>query len=258
MAGKNCADIVFCIDVSISMDPCLEGVCEHVGKLVEGLASNGQTDWDVRFDFLAFSDGMEGACTGITNHFYRSVFQNSVEIIRAIYHNGDKQKFFTRDVKKFKKALGDTGTFYSQQHPQALDIAADFPWRPSDSCHRVIILLTDDISCRRSDNLFTQERLDALVNKIQRKRIKLFMVAPEDPFYGTLGSIDRSVYDPCPSRNLTPESIDFKELLSNIGKSVSTSQYVDNGDTEPEPIYGQQNWPLVPHNGRGQIYINEN
>jgi len=250
MAGKNCADIVFCIDVSGSMAPCLEGVCEHVGKLVDGLASNGQTNWDVRFDFLVFSD------KETTHHYYRSVFQDAVEIIRNLYHTDNKQGFFTRDVGEFGQALGSVKTFSRQQHPIALDIAADFPWRPSDSCHRVVILLSDGHPDRR--DLFTQEKLDALANKIQRRRIKLFMVGPEAPFYYTLASIDRSEYEPCPRGGLTPRAIDFKELLGNIGKSVSTSQYVDNGDTTPEPIYGQQSWPLQSHDIRSHACISEN
>jgi len=258
MAGKNCADIVFCIDVSGSMTPCLEGVCEHVGKLVDGLASNGQTNWDVRFDFLVFSDGCNVDDVKLQGlHYYHSVFLDAEGIIRNIYHNGNKQKFFTRDVHEFKQALGSVNTFARQQHPIALDIAADFPWRPSDSCHRVVILLSDQEPDGRDDGLFSQGRLDALANKIQRKRIKLFMVGPEDPFYGTLASIDRSEYESCPYGDLTPGAIDFKELLGNIGKSVSTSQYVDNGNSAPEPIYGQQSWPLQSYDVMDHACIHE-
>lgn len=251
MAGKNCADIVFCIDVSGSMDPCLKGVCQHVGKLLDGLVSNGQMNWDVRFDFLTFSDGCPYGEDQIYMgaHFYHSVHLNAVEIIHDLYHSGDRQRFFTRDVREFTQALGQVETFALQQHQLALDIAADFPWRPSDSCHRVVVLLSDDWPDTRHDDLLSQERLDALVNKIQRKRIKLFMVAPENEFYGTLASIDRSEYDSCERGNLTPGAIDFGELLGNIGKSVSSSQYVNNGIAQPEPVYGQQNWPLKPFVG---------
>ena len=54
MAGRETADIVFCVDVSGSMRPAIDGVRKNIEKLVKSLnQSGGQMVWDVRFDYLA-------------------------------------------------------------------------------------------------------------------------------------------------------------------------------------------------------------
>lgn len=60
MAGRQTADIVFCMDASGSMDNAFNGVRNNVFKLIDGLKTNLQIQWDVRFDFLAYSNG---SCT---------------------------------------------------------------------------------------------------------------------------------------------------------------------------------------------------
>ena len=56
MAGRQTADIVFCMDASGSMENAFNGVRNNVFKLIDGLKTNLQIQWDVRFDFLAYSN----------------------------------------------------------------------------------------------------------------------------------------------------------------------------------------------------------
>src|SRR5688572_3919910 len=53
MTTKRVADVVFCIDASNSMQPCIDAVRKNLAQFVSGLQSGGQSTWDVRFDFLA-------------------------------------------------------------------------------------------------------------------------------------------------------------------------------------------------------------
>ena len=56
MAGRQTADIVFCMDASGSMSNVFNGVRNHVNKMLESIKSDLQMQWDVRFDFLAYSN----------------------------------------------------------------------------------------------------------------------------------------------------------------------------------------------------------
>lgn len=221
------------------MTPCIKAVCKHINDLVKGLCAGGQSAWDVRFDYLAFSDYAG-------SHFYKSTYLDAGGIINAIYGKRDESKFFTSDFRTFQKSLNQVDTYICQQHLHALDLACDFPWRPSSSCHRVIILLTDDSPDEGCD----RPMMDKLINKLMEKRIKLFIVAPAAEEYYYLAQADRSEYnDSVPHLDLTPQSIDFSKMLETIGKSVSVSQFQSGGSNDPKPLYGQDRWRSAKDSG---------
>ena len=232
MPKTNCADVLFCIDVSISMNSCIKGVCEYLNDFVRGLTQNGQQQWDVRVDFLAFSDDKN-------NHYYRTTNLTSSQVIDKLYRNPDPSSFFTKDLKKFQKSLSKKETYWAQQQLHALDVASDFPWRTSTECHRVLVLLTDDVPGEGYD----ESRINAQIAKVMEKRIKLFMIAPPDRAYYCLSQANHSEYnDSVPLQDLTPTSIDFSALLEAIGKSVSVARCQSGGSNTPTPLYGQKSW----------------
>ena len=236
MAGRNCADIVFCIDASGSMKPCIDAVRNNIEKLLEGLQSDMQTTWDVRFDFLAFHDSKDGV------HWYKSVGLPTMPLFEAIYKNGDKGKLFTKDLAAFKAGLNGIEVEGEEEQLLALDIAMDFPWRPSDGCHRVVVLLTDE-SVETGVCVDEQKKqIDTLIAKVMDKRIKLFIIAPESDGFYRLSSADRCEYDDSGSEQGGLRNVDFSMMMSAIGKSVSVAQTYDGASSAPKPSFDQLEW----------------
>lgn len=50
------ADIVFVVDTSSSMEPCVEGLISQIGSFLDVLANDRNNDWDVRIEFVAHKD----------------------------------------------------------------------------------------------------------------------------------------------------------------------------------------------------------
>lgn len=236
MAGRNCADIVFCIDASGSMKPCIDGVRDNIEKLLEGLQADVQTTWDVRFDFLAFHDSKDGV------HWYRSVALPACPLIDAIYKKENQRALFTKDLAAFKAGLKAIEVEGEEEQLLALDIAMDFPWRPSDSCHRVVVLLTDE-SVETGVAVEEQKaKIETLVSKIMDKRIKLFVIAPESDGFYRLSKADRCEYDDSGAEREGLRNVDFSKMMTAIGKSVSMSQMYAGADSDPRPSFDQLEW----------------
>ena len=89
------------------MQPCRDAVAANLEQLLEGLKSDTQSYWDVRFDYLAFHNSNQS--DGGLIHHCSSVRLPSCPLVDAIYKNqGNSQEysqFFTKDVNEFKKAL---------------------------------------------------------------------------------------------------------------------------------------------------------
>lgn len=237
MAGRNCADIVFCIDASGSMRPCIEGVQNNIEKLLEGLKNDGMINWDVRYDFLAFHQNDEGV------QWFLSINGDPIDLI---YKEKNSSAFFTKDIRKFRDALKNNIEVEGEEMQLvALDIAMDFPWRNSGDCHRVVVLMTDEAV---ETGVFVEEQkkqIDNLIEKAQDKRIKLFIIAPESEAFYKLSELDRCEYTDIECDRDGLRTVDFSKLLQTIGKSVSVSQTYDGGSTDPMPLFGQPKWGTV-------------
>jgi hypothetical protein len=233
MSTRNVADVVFCIDASASMSPCIDAVKAHVSDFVAGLMSDGQTRWDLRLDFLAHSAGARS---------FTARTAATTDAIQAIYHGGD-QSLFVGDLERFRSALAEVGASGDEAGPVALDCCLDLPWRPAASCHRVVIMLTDEPFESGDAEEFQRPHLDRLVEKVQQLHVMLYLVAPRSPAYDLLSSAQRSEYTEVGSSGDGLTSVDFGEVLQYVGKSVSQS--VLQGGAGPTPargLFGQATW----------------
>lgn len=273
MAGRETADIVFCIDASGSMSQCIHAVKEHVVKLLETINKSGlQTSWDVRFDFLAYSnsyggsmrletltscgseviDGLYSTYSDLKQSedskqdannggFLKKIFNTSKTII-ASSQNKDvsSERFFTKDLEVFKNRLRKIRCDCDEATVLALDICADFPFRDAKNCHRVVILLTDE-AVKDGQFIFdSQKRLLDVAKKYQDKKIMLFMVTPNCDSFDTLSQIDKCEWTIDESVGL--KELDFSKLMQSIGKSVSISQTNGSGKDGPQPIFDENKW----------------
>lgn len=249
MAGKQTADIVFCMDASGSMSNAFAGVCNHINTLLEQFKSNLQIKWDVRFDFLAYANTSSSMKLRTLNY-------SGYDVINTLYHNkhnnnsifsffqnklnADRGSFFTANLDEFKHKLGMINCTCDEATGLALDIAADFPFRDSSTCHRIVVLFTDEPIKDGQYTNITERKIMDLAQKYQDKKISLFMVTPLCPIFDTLSQIDKCEWIIDNSCGL--ENIDFSKLMQTIGKSVSVSQTSYGGINEVKPLFNQDKW----------------
>ena len=246
MAGRQTADIVFCMDASGSMEPTFAGVRDHVFELLESLKSDLQNTWDVRFDFLAYNTAYN--CGGKAGMTFKTVGKSNMEVIDGIYRSscdangGSSSGFFTKDLDQFKAALGTVECEGDETSAVALDMAADFPFRDATTCHRVIILLTDEQLETGNAEQETSTKLMDLARKLQDRRIALYMITPQSEAYDTLSQIDKCEWTVVDDTSNGLRTVDFGKLMQSIGKSVSVSQTSTSASIDPKPIFNELSW----------------
>jgi len=257
MAGRQTADIVFCMDASGSMSNAFNGVRNHVNKMLESIKSDLQMQWDVRFDFLAYANTGSAMKLHTVNHAGR-------DVIDALYNSGAKKglfgfgqgpvaDFFTSDLGKFEQELGKIGCECDEATGLALDIAADFPFRDSATCHRVVVLLTDEPINDGKFVQITNDKIMDLAQKYQERKIALFMVTPPCPVFDTLSQIDKCEWTIDESCGL--ENIDFAKLMQTIGKSVSISQTSQGGAGSVRPLFNEKSWNKCRVDSDGDCWV---
>jgi hypothetical protein len=241
MAGRECADIVFCVDASDSMRPCLDAVRKNINKLADIFKSDPQRTWDVRLDFIAHAAG---------NDLFQAssvFFDEGGGLLDALYKKaGREKKFFTTDIEKFKERLAEVKTEGDEATLYALDIALDYPWRPAETCHRSIVLLTDEPV---ETGLWVEEQraaVETIIDKVQNKRIQLFLFTPDIPeskiFY-EFDTVHKCIFQPYRGGNDGMAKVDFRKLMDGVASSISASQSsfaVENDN--PSPSFGQDKW----------------
>jgi len=246
MAGnlntRQVADVVFCIDASNSMGPCISAVRAHISDFVSGLEAGSQTRWDLRVDFLAYQAGDSANGKGV--FYQQSVHHDGMDLVRALYGQGGRRKFFTADISQFCSALSKISVRGDEASFVALDTCLDFPWREAAACHRVVILLTDEPLetgvCKKAQ----LQKLPDLIEKIQALRVMLFLVGPQSAAFDALCAVDKSEYQVIDQTGSGLAQTDFRKVLAHIGKSVSMS--VPYGQQKVQRVarglFGQAEW----------------
>jgi len=198
---KGIADVVFCIDSTGSMAPCIDGVKEHVQNLVEGFTSNQEIvlDWRVRL--------IE----------YRDLNQDE-EIVPYP---------FTTDIEEFRKQVqGLTATGGGPEPESTLDaifVALKSEWR--EPCNKCVVVFTD-APCHDELHPSTVESgqardIEEVKNQIWANKARVFLYAPDFQAYRELATVPRVLYEPVAATGLA--GVDFAKLLEMLGKTISAS-----------------------------------
>ena len=219
MTTKGVVDVVFCLDASGSMAPCIDAVRKNLDVFLNALAGDVNRKIDCRIDFLAHSCSEDGA-------LIRSVSLNKsgIDLITALYGQAPKpEAFFTADHEAVRRALKGIDVYGDEAMLVALDMALDFPWRPQAGCHRVVVMLTDEPLEANAIWSTQQAKLDAIIDKVQRLGVKLYLVGPASAGLDTLAEADKCIYQKSSQSHDGLGSIDFSKVLQQIGKSVSVS-----------------------------------
>lgn len=244
MSGRARADVVFCIDSSDSMSPCIDGVRNHISSFVAELEGDQQRHWDLRLDFVSHCAGVSP--DGSSSIFYqRSVYNKDTEVFINSLYRGAEGKFFTNSVDEFKQGLSEIEVGGDEATLIALDSSLDFPWRDAAECHRVVVLMTDEpIETGVAVN-DQKSMVSALINKIQALRVMLFIVAPESPTFDALAAADKSEYEEAGTNGDGLANVDFKQILAYVGKSVSIGVGQQQGKAAgpvQKGLFGQATW----------------
>src|SRR4051812_5099960 len=90
---KGVVDVVFCLDASGSMAPCIDAVRRNLDAFLDALAGDVNRKIDCRLDFLAHSCDEAGELVRSM-----SLRTTGVELIRALYGQAPRPAaFFTAD-----------------------------------------------------------------------------------------------------------------------------------------------------------------
>lgn len=244
MSTRRTADIVLCLDASASMRPCIDAVRKHLGDFVDSLCGDAQTRWDLRFDYLAHAAGETTDGSGVFN--FRSLTAGQLGLLQALYQQGGRgENFFTRDLNALKQGLATIEVGGDEAPLIALDTALDFPWRDAVACHRVVIMLTDEALETGVCVKQQLETINALVEKIHKLRVILFLVAPSSDAFDQLCGADKSEFMVVDEPHNGLSKVAFSEVLASIGKSVSVSALqgaASNGKSARRALFGQDKW----------------
>ncbi|HOK05504.1 MAG TPA: vWA domain-containing protein [Victivallales bacterium] len=188
---RGVADIVFCIDASGSMKPCLKGLKDHIEKFLDGLSSNKQ----------------------ITSLSWR---------LGIVAH--DEKRFyildFTSDLARFKGALKKIKTGKNEFTLPALDWSLDFPW--NENAHKIVIAFTDEPLKDGYNPDFQASKKDQLFEKIKTLRCMVYFVGPECPVYKEIQKLPRCFFVPI-KEQADFFKVGFEQVLERIGRTLSGS-----------------------------------
>jgi len=225
-------DIVFVIDASYSMAPCIEGLCKHLGSM---LAPMRQMNVPVRFGLVTHqvpSGPVPKIATLSGNH-------------RSIYH-GDGNGLFTDRPATMIEHFGRIEPGSDERNLAALDCALDFPFGPIESTIRVVAMFSDEAIETGSHPDSDLQHLPELISKIQARGVRLYGAVPESTGFERLAEVDGSEFEFIDAysadRNSSFDQIDFGNLLGQMGKSISASKAQGSERPYKRALFGQDNW----------------
>jgi hypothetical protein len=199
---KAAADIVFCIDCTGSMEPCIEGVVNGIDTFVTGLHSAGRVDYRLRL--VAYRDLPFGDETHVTD------FTSDADQFRNW-------------VKALKARANDTG---DESTLDAMCIALQSPWR--ERCHRSVVVFTDagpHTQLHASTQATERDGIKAVIRLQNQAHALIFILAPQDHAYEQIAKQQQVIYQALPVDDRRYEGLratDFQQVLDFIGRSISS------------------------------------
>jgi len=201
---RGVADIVFCIDFSGSMSPCIEGVKNHINTFVKSLETaspNTIIDW--RIAFCAYSD--------------------DTFII----------KDFVTETNSFVNSLAGIDTMGNEFTPGAIDYClTKFNWRPVSN--KFLVVFTDEEleGGWSTDNGDGSSKYQLLLDKIGNSGSRLFFFGPKCPYYEQIEKVSRTFVSYLKYGDFS--SVDFSALFTTLGKTVSQSCSQHGGESKSD------------------------
>ncbi len=230
---KGVADLVFLIDVTGSMAPCIDALRKNIETFIDSLSrGDGNTAAPVR--------DWRGKIVG-----YRDIESGATDGVPWLVDNP-----FVRDVAALKAQLASLQAGGGGDEPEslldALFTVASMPaipkgsqaedptkWRYRSDAARVVIVFTD-ASFKETMSIPEAKggSLQDVANVVMANRIILSLFAPNFEGYDRLSQIDKSEWEVVEFEGLTPQQalekftsdpVNFKTTLQQLAASVSRS-----------------------------------
>lgn len=202
--SKGKGDIVFCIDSTGSMQPCIDGVKAHVQDFVRNLKTDGQTPLDWRAKVVGFRDVWVDAdpLVGLENPWVTDEAGIKGQLDMLIADGG-----------------GDSDESLLDAFYKIITVTA---WEPDR--HRIVVLFTDAPSKPEMNPSTLGGQGDLTVNTVLdaalTEHIKVFYFGPQCSTLEPLEKdLPKSVFEYVEGAGLT--TVDFKNILSQLAKTVS-------------------------------------
>lgn len=234
-------DIVFCLDTSDSMKPCIDAVRDNIGRLIRQLR---QANFEWRLDYVAHN--VCGYDNGSSVYTHNSLYGDPLDIF---YHDSSP-RFFTTDEEEFKRGLAGLECEGDESMLLALDVAMDAPFGPANETQRVIVLISDEaFETNEASELETaRSKVDDIKQKLMDRHITLLAVMPvrEGGIAESLSEVDRSDFMPVEENDLGLRKVNMVDLFSQLGRTISTFTVQSNGrENYHRALFGQDEWGHV-------------
>jgi hypothetical protein len=230
---KGVADIVFMIDVSGSMEPCIDALRKNIEAFAETLsrgdANNAAPVKDWRAKVVGYRDldsaESEGIPWIVDNPFVREVAALKAQLgtLRAM-GGGD-------EPESLLDALFKVATM--EAVPKGSQTVDPNKWRYRSDAARVVVVFTD-ASFKETMGIPEANggSLQDVANVIMANRIILSLFAPNFEGYDRLSQIDKSEWEVVEYEGLSPQAalqkftsdpVNFRNTLKQLAASVSKS-----------------------------------
>ena len=221
---KGVADIVFCVDSTGSMQPCIDGLKSQLHQFIKGLEAppeQGLLPVDWRMRVLGFRD----------LHHDDEPWVNSDS---PMVGTGGEARAQIDSLD----AMG--GGDEPESALDALWLAAhETPWR--DKAHKILVFFSDATSHERlhPDTVASgapHDDVDGVAQEITTRNCKLHAWAPTCGVWDSLSKLPGVVFTPCGSGGDGLASLDFTQLIENLRRTVSMSATQGIGGDRTVPI----------------------
>ncbi len=228
---QGVADIVFLLDVSGSMQPCLDALKTNIGVFFDEMTNPGPNegpvvkDWRVKV--CGYRDAKaDGSLWWVETPFTSDAAQVKVDLGSLEPKGGGDEPESLLDGlwKLAKMPAANKG-----------EIAGDTTWRHHREAARCVIVFTD-ASCHMTTAIpeAAGATFDDVAREVMAARLRLSIYAPEADCYQTMSGIDKIEIEFVGSLSDAIEQMDaftrnannFEKTMKQLAKSVSASATV--------------------------------
>ena len=220
---KGVVDIVFLIDATGSMSPCIEALKNNIQTFVEGLtakdANNASPVKDWRAKVVGYRDCDVDAQPFIDNPFVGTAGELRAQLTGLTADGGGDEP------ESLLEALFKVANMPSTPKGAPPD---PYAWRHKPAAARVVVIFTD---ATYKEPLADPKgaTFDDVAHVLQNNRIILSIFAPELACYDKLRTIDKAEWnivrgDENPQKALalfTADQANFRETLKQLAKTVT-------------------------------------
>jgi hypothetical protein len=230
---KGIVDIVFLLDVTGSMQPCIDALKTNISTFIDTLttknANNENPVKDWRAKAVGFRDFEADATPYEDNPFVRDASALKAQL------NGLKADGGGDEPESLLDALFKVSSMDQSEDNSTSEDANK--WRHRHQAARVVVVFTDALYKERMTIPEAKGgTFEDLKNVIHPNRIVTSIFAPDLPiFQGTLAALDRNEFNAIKLEGKTPQEAlaaftsdqnNFRETLKQLAASVSKSSEV--------------------------------